>query len=413
MTTPPSLSGSFGGISLEFNDPDVACGAGFALSDPAPISVDIRCPEGDQVTIRKASRSAVVSLNVALIDPEAILGRAHEAMQRALDVIGASKIHFLSTPNSEYDHLIWWKNGGTVTARWCDVSRLNVRSEVSWERRSQTGAVLSRSSDLPLPDWHEAMRYWRYSQITDDLYASYRDAFLAMEAVLSKVAPKREKERERAWHSRACRTLARDGLEFAPFVNQQSADLVDKFVEEQYAARRCALFHAKAGETHYLPAGLLDRVVVSKALGFLQTFLSALFRIVLGSNSGVGILTFDGMRLHAEALASDLRLAVSDDEQQPKSSDTAVNPSGGSVTSLSTKYLGVADGVGFDFGFLGDIAVDQMASTTINSSASRAGDVLITRGNVNTLVVEGAQIFEYYMTLAFGSQAGLKRSFTI
>ncbi len=46
---------------------------------------------------------------------------------------------------------------------------------------------------VPTPPlaWHESLRYFRLSQTTDDLFDAYRNAYLALESILSSIAPQR------------------------------------------------------------------------------------------------------------------------------------------------------------------------------------------------------------------------------
>jgi len=353
-------------------------------------------------------------MRVALTAPDDILNAGHTAIQEALDVLGMRAMHFLATPNAQYDHLLWWRAGAEIIVRWCDVARLNIRVEASWEKRSVDGTVES-SADTPLPAWHEAMRYFRYSQLRDDLYAAYRDAYLALESTLSEVALPKSGEGDRAWHIRACAFLQGQGLDFASLVNGAGAgpNPVAEFVDDQFNANRCALFHAKVNRHHLVPGVLADRRLVAAALERVGRFLTQAANIVLGASNLIGVVTLQGMELHADLIAADLELAVSDDRSEADAADTEINPAGGAITVLPTAYQGVVDGIGYDFGFEGEIAVPSLASTEINSTASRVPDAVMTRGNVEELVVDGAHRFQYFMVLSFDSRAGLRGGFDL
>ena len=57
--------------------------------------------------------------------------------------------------------------------------------------------------------WHESFRYLRLSQATDDLFDAYRNAYLALESILSTITPQKSKgpgkagESEGQWLKRA------------------------------------------------------------------------------------------------------------------------------------------------------------------------------------------------------------------
>jgi len=257
------------------------------------------------------------------------------------------------------------------------------------------------------------MRYFRYSQLRDDLYSAYRDAYLALESILSTAAAPNAGEGERAWHLRASRVLEAGGLDFAALAPTGGGDAVTRFVDDQFKAHRCALFHAKVNQQHFLPGVLTDRKFVAEALERLGRFLTQAANQVLGASNMIGVVTYHGMKMHADLMAPGLELAVSDDEAPVVPEDTEISPSGKAVTMLPTMYVGVVDGIGYDFGFHGEIAVADLANTTINTTASRVPDALMTRGNVDTLVVDGADRFQYHMVLSFSSRAGLKGGFDL
>jgi hypothetical protein len=41
----------------------------------------------------------------------------------------------------------------------------------------------------PPATWHESMRYFRLAQVTDDLFDAYRNLYLALVSLLTKLAP--------------------------------------------------------------------------------------------------------------------------------------------------------------------------------------------------------------------------------
>lgn len=407
------MVGTLAGIDLGFRNRTIHGGAGFPLSKSSPVDWGFTTSAGAVVFLREEASSAVVRLPVSLNSPDEILEAAHLAVQEALDVLGMQAMHFLATPKAEYDHLLWWREGDEVVARWCDVARLNVRVEASWEKKSADGTTLETSADAPLPAWHEAMRYFRQSQLRDDLYTAYRDAYLALESILSTVAPQNTGEGERAWHIRACNALQANGVDFGALLEAASTSPVEDFVDDQFKAHRCALFHAKANKHHLLPGVLTDRRVVAAAMERLGRFVTQAARTVLGTNNLVGVLTLQGMKMQADLMAADLELAVSDDRTVADAADTEISPAGAAVTMLPTTYLGVVDGIGYDFGLTSEIAVADMASPVINTTASRVPGALMTRGNVEDLDIEGADRFQYYSVLSFSGRAGLKGGFDL
>jgi hypothetical protein len=71
------------------------------------------------------------------------------------------------------------------------------------------------------------------------------------------------------------------------------------------------------------------------------------------------------------------------------------------------------DGVRYDFGFQGEVAVSEMETRLVNTTAILGPDVLLARGNVEQLNLSGADRFEYYTVLSHSSRAGLKGGFEL
>lgn len=403
---------SYGGIDLEINRAEIANGAGFKLNKPSPLAVDHNPETGIRVAIRKDSIALVTFHTNPRDDPDSLLQAAHEAAQKTLDAVAAKHMHFLSLPHSEYEHELWWREADQTVIRLSDIASLSVRVDATWTLTKADGTKQS-SEDEPLPNWHEAFRYFRYSQLRDDLYAGYREMFLGVESLLSSWDAKRPGESEEAWLTRVCRRLEKNGLDFKPLMNGPSADPPRDFVGNQYKAHRCALFHAKAGQPALLPGALEDRRLVASALQDLGEFAKRANRLILGFDSSVGALTFAGIQHHVNTFASELELAVSPDATPVDAADTAISPRGNVVTAIPTSYEGVIDGVGYTHGFLGRIGVADLASKLINTTASSVPDALMTRGNVPSLDVDGFDWLESRLVWFFAQRGGLKGGFDL
>jgi len=50
------------------------------------------------------------------------------------------------------------------------------------------GTPAPRSPE-PVVSWQESMRYFRMSELTDDLFDAFRNVYLALESLLSKIEP--------------------------------------------------------------------------------------------------------------------------------------------------------------------------------------------------------------------------------
>lgn len=403
---------SFGKIDLGVSRSEILCGAGFALNKPASCDLNTDIANG-RVIIQKGSSVIIIQYKKKISELEILLDTAYTDAQKALDILAMSKRYFHSLPIAHYEHLLWTKSENEIIVRVQNSASLNTRIEASWVTINASNGVTESSENTPLPNWHEAFRYFRYAQLRDDLYAAYREAFLAAEALLSSYAPRNNREQETAWHLRANRQLQLAGLDFSTIVNNSGIDPVDTFVSEQFKAQRCAHFHSKAGNDHFLPGVLSDRRLVTDSLEKLVRYLIESSRIICGVQSLVGILTFDGMKAQIETFANELTFAVSPDFKPAFAEDIEVSPNKLEVTELRTLYEGIVDGLGHEFGFIGRINVKDMKSKLVVTTASRLPEGIVTRGTIPELDLEGIDKFEYRQIFYFAGNAGLKGGFAL
>jgi hypothetical protein len=243
---------SAGGVDLQVEREEFRAGVVFPLSESrlsqATVDVDADCV----VELRPAERVALVLLR-DLPTPTEMLVRAHSAAEVALDLVAYRGDGAAALERAHDEHVGWMResDGRAVL----DVS---LTTEVD---------VSVFSSPPPLSSvWTPALRFFRLSQVADELFGAYRNMFLALEAALSATYPGGPSgDRESlVWR---LRQLPRHGLSATSYLqNDDGRDPVDQFVDEQYVARRCAMFHAKAERPVLLPGNLADRELVGDAL---------------------------------------------------------------------------------------------------------------------------------------------------
>ena len=89
------------------------------------------------------------------------------------------------------DHIIWWVEEGEVVLRVVSLAPMHVDvPPVPISIVDSAGAIVPRPP-TPTIRWHESFRYFRLSQTTEDLFDAYRNSYLALESVLSGIAPQR------------------------------------------------------------------------------------------------------------------------------------------------------------------------------------------------------------------------------
>jgi hypothetical protein len=92
------------------------------------------------------------------------------------------------------------------------------------------------------------------SQVTDDLLDAFRNMYLALESVLSHIAPQQDREREGEWVRRALEAAAAL-VELSRYAETQSPEEspVEALHRDIYRDSRNAVFHAKGNRPSYLP----------------------------------------------------------------------------------------------------------------------------------------------------------------
>jgi hypothetical protein len=382
---------TYGGHVIPLGRPDVECGAGFELDGPAPRDFSFR--DGSLAGhLSAGSRICLVTVGSAA-SPVDLLEIGLETAHRALDLDGVKDGRFLALPDSYTDHILWWRDAGGQSRVVLSVSSyLGVHVSASVQVVHEDGGTEPIRDHLPA--WHPAMRHFRFSQKTSDLFESYRYLFLAIESALSARWP-RGSEGELAWFLRCNRSLERLGVDFSAFAGP-GVDPVEAFSRSQYESFRCALFHAKVTASSFLPGGgEEDRRLVFAALGRLGQYVHEVFKHAIGAPTYSGGMTLQGIQSLIDTFKDELILVVTEDDSPAHESDTEVSPKGLPITELPTRYLGVADGLGYAHDFVGEAPVSAMRSTLVRRVVSKVPSALMTAGTVESLDVNGFHTFEH------------------
>ncbi len=209
-----------------------------------------------------------------------------ELAQRALDLEAAHGEVPLSLRRADEQYILWWRLASQITLRLVITRPLLVSSRgtvgpVQRYLESTTGTGL-------LPTWGPGLRFFRLFQLSTDIFDAYRNAFLALEALLDVAIPPGAPHGEYRWLKFALTHVPpKYGVDLQRYlVGAAGPDPVKQFLDEQYHASRCALFHAKStrGEV-LLPGAADDRRDVFAAL-------QPLVRVVLGLIRGIHSIVF-------------------------------------------------------------------------------------------------------------------------
>jgi hypothetical protein len=295
-----------------------------------------------------------------------------------------------SIPRAHEQNVLWWEETGQRILRVNVAEPLGGRATARMTVSDAAGNVIPPPTP-PAPRWNTALRYFRLSQLAEDVFESYRLAFLALEAMLDAAGPPNAPRRQRAWlEFMLSKVLPTVGIDLNLYVLQKTKPSpVDDFVEEQYKARRCLLFHAKDERGALLPGSIADRETVAEALEPLVRLLIELSRTVCEVSFPSGGLAVGGLQAAMDGLESDgFKLSL---VEEAPAQGAPTDLSG--VADLETRYLGRQDSKGLAHAFIGEARAADLRGR-YNRVISSAGGRLATEHDLPTISVGGADRVE-------------------
>lgn len=251
--------------------PTGECGAAFPLQCPSSKSVCLEHPAGT-VSIRADARLVSVVLREPIADDQ-LRTESWRTLQEALDLYTTQTGHPLVTNSGDREFVTWQRRTGGYELCYVDVS-VGV-----W---SMSGALVGGGPPAPptlAPVHHPALRFYRLSQASDDLFDAYRNAYLSLECLISGESPKRRSESELDWLIRVAKSS---------FVQAIPGGVdIATAMTEIYKTGRLPLFHAKQSETFYTPQGA-EREHILQLLEELTFLLVSFLRHKLGHHAVAG-----------------------------------------------------------------------------------------------------------------------------
>lgn len=268
------------------------------------------------------------------------------AVNKGLDFLCLRGGPALAVQFAHAEHVVWWTGGGESVIRLLSAPKLTFEMG----RITVTGGT---PVVPPAPQWQESARYYRLSQLSDDLFESFRNLYLALESILDHIAPQRTTpplEREGDWFRRAL-TEAGRLINLSGHV-RGAADPVQALYDELYLNTRNLVFHAKATRAYLLPHNSEERLAVEATTRRAAYLYRALAKEVIHlTPSGSGIFAAF-WRMQVEGLAPRLGIVVTNDDAPFSADDMSVNPSGGDLVPLTVSRATDYDRP-FEHGFLG------------------------------------------------------------
>jgi hypothetical protein len=260
---------------MKLNLPKFAgtAGAAFLLRTPSKKSIELQHPEG-VVTVRAGAAYVTVALNNPQ-DISSVRPATWKVIQEAFDCYAATHRVALSTEHGSREYFLWIR----TKAGYHLICVNTFDTLITMEARVDIHAPTSTLAVVPIIS-HPSLRYYRISQLSDDLFDAYRNAYLCLECLVSDESPMckkgKDRESEIAWLKRVL-----GGPLSAPL---QDLD-VNEFVNEIYDVGRNPLFHAKSNETSYSPHGE-EREIIQSLLERLTFVLIRLLKYKFGNSIG-------------------------------------------------------------------------------------------------------------------------------
>ncbi|GAA2170135.1 hypothetical protein [Pedococcus bigeumensis] len=197
------------------------------------------------------------------------MSQAVELLNRGLDVFALRGLGAASLDGTGGIRIAYWESAQEKCVRlWARMDAALFTSGTAVVR-APDGSIKEEPEPTVLA-WQESMRYYRMSQVTDDLFDAFRNVYLALESILSAIEPikvgarGRAAESEETWFKRALASVA-DSVALDTYSAGGSGNAVHDIYDELHNRVRNRVFHAKDGLGALLPQSLESRVQVGEA----------------------------------------------------------------------------------------------------------------------------------------------------
>jgi hypothetical protein len=300
----------------------------YLLLQPSPLSL-IEIVDGWEVQIRQDCSTIVARSTKSLNKIETIeLGT--ESIQRCLDILSFEQRFQLELSNLGDTHVVLFNRADQVILELFGTNDFSLGVDMSVTHTDKDGNVVP---DTPPPQsiWTPALRFYRLSQSSSNLYEAYRNLWLGLETLLSTIQPMKINEGERKWLRRALGHVITQ-INLKQYLPNQTTDVVSYLMVEQYEAMRCNLFHAKPDSPIDIPT-IPDPEKTATAYAQLIMIWRAIAQHFCHLRTkGSGVVTYEGFKLMMDrALSGKLTMVCTDDPTRPSKSDIVVSPGGRDV----------------------------------------------------------------------------------
>ena len=290
-----------GNIDIANKNSEFDCGAAFLLSERDCSEAKIVIVEPDSQVEVQQSNSYVVVRSKGFNNLSNLAEELYEVAQKGLDLLCISGIANFSIHRASDEHLIWWRENSQQILRVVCIHKLRF------------GVTIISSDNLKPQQYHKSLRYFRLSQITDDLSDAYRNMYLALELLVSLINPRKTKinknseekpdEAEKVWLKRALNVEASKIQNFQP---------IDEEIIEEIYEKRCSLFHAK--KDYILPQSYdsSERKNIIRILRKLTEIFISLAETYLNLGRSGGVLPLSAFKSLTEWMKVQPEMIISD-----------------------------------------------------------------------------------------------------
>lgn len=222
---------------------------------------------GATVTLPPSSQFVVVR-DCLGDSAEAVERHGREAANRSIDLHYGQGGRPLLLAHKDNPSVLAWPTAAGQTIRVVGRVQLSSRFRARAEVRDGDGNLVIQPPPPP-KTWYPSLRYYRVAEASTDLFDSFRNVYLALEALLSSVVPPEVKpngtmEGDSAWLVRALRQVGAT-VSLDPYAPGSSRAAHNAIHQELYVDLRTAMFHAKSGRLAWSPQDWETRALIAEA----------------------------------------------------------------------------------------------------------------------------------------------------
>jgi hypothetical protein len=155
----------------------------------------------------------------------------------------------VATQDATDEYLAWWVDSAGKVIATVDTGTSTFSARMTL---ATTGTGTAPAAKPPAAVHHPGLRFFRLSQVSDDLFEAFRNMYLAFELLLSSRYPKTQRS-ESDW-LRASLSAASGDLLLQDLAPPGHSSPVDFVIDTIYGNARLPLFHAKDGKTYVVPS---------------------------------------------------------------------------------------------------------------------------------------------------------------